>query len=190
MKKNLRIAALVAAFALASVFAAQHIAPVEAQVGGSYGRVGNYAVGNFVGVYNVVDSILYDGEVVMADTATTAAGGLTRIAVKHYDGTSLGKMRVVGVVAGNIAKSSQRGSGRVLTWGYHPKMYVDASNVAVNQPIKLGPTVACFTKIDTTGAACGYVISRSSASTSTVNTGPRYQYKGYFWGPKWTGATL
>lgn len=156
----------------------------------SYSPFGqNSAVGTFIGVANVQDSVLYDGELVMADTNSVAvtAGGIRRIGVKHYDGTSLGKARVLGIVAGDIQKSSKRGTGRVLIWGYHPAAYVAQSNLGVNQPIKIGGTVACFSALDTTITGVGYAISRTSASTSTVNTGPRYRYKVYFFGTKGVG---
>lgn len=182
--------ALVAAVGLV-VLTSQHVRPVEAQVGGSYSIYGQtYAVGNFVGVANAVDSILYDGELVMVDTTTAASSNIKRIAVKRFDGTALGRLRVIGIVAGNIPKSSLRGTGKVLTWGFHPRAYVGLSNLAANSAIKIGLLNAMFQGADTLEAGCGYAISRSSASTSTVNTGPRYQYKVYFWGNRVAGATL
>lgn len=152
----------------------------------------NTAVGTFIGVANVQDSVLYDGELVMADTNTTAitAGGVRRIGVRHYDGGNLNKSRVLGIVAGDIPKSSKRGTGRVLIWGYHPAAYLNASNIAANALISASATNSCLGKQDTLSAVAGYAIGRSSAATSTVNTGPRYRYKVYFFGTRLAGAAL
>jgi len=191
MKKILTLgAALVAAVVLTFAVGTSHI-PALAQQALTYSRTGNTAVGTFVGVYNVADSTLFDGELVMADTSTAAAGGLTRIGVKRFDGTALGRCRVVGIVAGDIPKSSLRGSGRVLIWGYHPAAYVGLSDLAANRPIKLGLINAMFQGADTLEAQVGYAISRTSAATSTVNTGPRYRYKVFYTGGNHVaGATL
>lgn len=151
----------------------------------------NTAVGVFIPVANVQDSVLYDGELVCADTSAVSALNVKRIGVRRFDGTSLMRPRIIGIVAQpTIDKSSKRGTGRVLIWGYHPKAYVGAINVAVNTPIKVGLLNAMFQTADTLEAACGYAISRSSATASTVNTGPRYQYKVFFFGTRAAGATL
>lgn len=179
MKKILILASLVAAFAVTAA-SAQPYSPFG----------GSTAVGVFMPVANAQDSVLYVGELVCADT-TTSTLNIKRIGVRRFDGTALLRARIVGIVSGNdIPKSSKRGTGQVLVWGYHPAAYVAVSNLAVNRPIKLGLVNAMFEGADTLEAACGYAISRTSAATSTVNTGPRYRYKVYFWGVKLAGATL
>lgn len=195
MSSTIRKIGFLAAFALAVAVVSIPWGNREslAQQALTYSPFGqNYAVGTFVGVANVQDSVLYDGELVMADTNSTAlaSGGIRRIGVKHYDGTNLNKCRVVGIVAGDIPKSSKRGTGRVLVWGYHPAAYINISNLAVNGLISAGATNACLAKQDTLAGVAGYAISRTSAATSTVNTGPRYRYKVYFWGTKYAGAAL
>lgn len=154
------------------------------------GQAGASAVGTFIGVANAQDSILYDGELVCSDTTASTSSNVRRIGVRRFDGTALLRARIVGIVAGDIPKSSKRGTGRVLVWGYHPAAYVGLSNLGVNSAIKIGLLNAMFQGADTLEAACGVAISRTSASTSTVNTGPRYRYKVYFWGTRLAGATL
>ena len=188
MKKILTLgAALVAAVVLTFAVGSLN-RDSSAQVGGSYAKTGTSAVGNFVAVFNATDSLLFDGEVVMSDTTAATTSNIRRIAVKRYDGTAINRMRVIGIVLGNIPSHANKGTGQVLTWGFHPGAYIDASNVAIYQPIKIGPTVGTFTKIDSLSLSCGYSLGRSSAATSTINTGPRYRYRVYFFGPRMAGS--
>lgn len=179
MRKYLILALALVAFAAGSAHA-QAVSPYSWDAGTAQGKT---AVGVFVPVVNAVDSVLYDGEVVMVDTTAATGTNVKRIAVRRYSGTLSDRFRIIGVVAQTqIAKSSQRGTGRVLIWGYHPAVYVGVSNAGAKAPLKAGAVMASLSVADSVSMAVGYVIG-GVAGTSTVNTGPRYRYRVF-----WTGV--
>lgn len=183
MKKILTLgAALVAAGMLVMAVGTTH-QTASAQGPGPYYKNGTSAVGIFVAGFNAVDSVLFNGEVVMVDTtASTVQGGVKRVAIRRYLGVLSDRFRVIGIVADTrIAKSSQQGVGRVLIWGYHPAAYVGVSNAGAKAPIKVGAVAAAFSVADSVSEAVGYVIG-GNAGTSTVNTGPRYTYRVFLTG--------
>lgn len=147
----------------------------------------NTAYGLKMPVYNSTDSLILDGDLVMADsTASTAYINSDRPVVRKYLGLSLDRPRVLGIAVGNINKSSQGGTGTILIWGYHPKAFVGVSTAAAKAVLKVG-LAGGFQVADTLECGCGYVIGMSSA---TPATGPRYRYKIWFTGTKPCGATL
>ena len=147
---------------------------------------GDYAVGDMAGVFNVsADTLIRSGDLVEADTSTVIGPGRYRLGVRKLALTATSALRCAGIAVNDIPR---RGTGKILTRGYHPGAFVSGSAVAGNAPIKISRTVpGSFIVGDTTSANVGWVVSRTSTSTST---GVRYKYKRWFWGSKVAGATL
>ncbi len=149
---------------------------------------GSHAVGDMVGVYNVsADTVIAEGDLVESDTTTVTNGpGRFRLGVKKLGLTASSRLRCIGIAVSRIGTKSV---GKVLIRGYHPGAFVGISNASGYAPIKISTTVpGSFAIGDTTAANCGYIVGRTSASTSS---GVRYKYRVWFWGaPRTAGPAL
>lgn len=145
----------------------------DAQVA-TFVKSGTGLAGIVIPVTNTVDSLIYDGELVMIDTTAT----VKRIGVKRFDGTALGRFRIVGIAAGNVNKSSKGGNGQVLIWGYHPRAHAVkalAAGVLVRPGAVNGSLAAGG---DSASMAVGRVLTGVAGATNKDNA----RYGIWFWG--------
>lgn len=158
--------------ALAAVLTLCVVGAAYAQV--TFVKSGTGLSGIVVPVTNTVDSLIYEGELVMIDTTATTK----RIGVKRYDGTALGRFRIVGIATANIKKSSQGGAGNVLIWGYHPRAHAVkalAAGVLV-RPGAINGSLAAGG--DSASMAVGRVLTGVAGATNKDNA----RYGIWFWG--------
>lgn len=119
-----------------------------------------------MGVYNVADSTITDGTLVMVDTLSTAnspASGAV-VGVKPWPGTALTRSKVIGICLGNIVS---RGSGQIVTFGVHTNAKVAASGLTGNTPLRAGLVYGRLsTANDSLSMAIGWIISPTLSSTA------------------------
>lgn len=135
----------------------------------NYDKLGTTTNGLGATVYNVLDSLIADGTIVMADTSTT---GIKRLGVKPWPGTAITRGRILGVAWGSIPRRTQGGVGRILIIGYHANAKMGASGLTANSVLKTGITHGCFlTTADSLSGTAGIFLGYTSTSTAANNRG-------------------
>lgn len=132
-------------------------------------------------VWNSSDSLIVSGMVVQLDTTTAATSDLKVFVVKRYTGTLSDRDRVIGVAAGNIARSSQGGNGSVLIYGYHPGVFASVSNATAGSYIRLSTINGAVKDAgDSLSMAVGWCISPVTGTTSAAQgSNTRYRVKAF-----------
>ena len=113
---------------------------------------GTGRTGIIIPAWNTVDSVIFNGEIVMIDTTAT----VKRFGVRRYDGGLANRVRVVGIAATDFPKSSRGGSGSVLIWGYHDRAHA-VKAMAAGQVLKIG---AINGSLATAGDSLGMGVAR------------------------------